>query len=85
MSSTTRRGYGGSHQKLRAKLRPLVAAGGVKCWRCKEPIVPDPDIAGEGWDLGHDDDDRGRYRGPEHASCNRATAGRRRRWQSRKW
>ncbi|HET9199234.1 MAG TPA: hypothetical protein VFN92_13390 [Solirubrobacterales bacterium] len=78
--STTRRGYGHAHQKLRAKLKLLVDAGGVRCWRCGKLIHPS-----ERWDLGHDDRDRRRYKGPEHLKCNRATATRRRRWHSRKW
>lgn len=78
---TTARGYGNPHQKLRKALERKVASGGIRCWRCGELIRP-----GEAWDLGHDDDDRRRYRGPEHARCNRATASRRRRrWQSREW
>jgi hypothetical protein len=50
----------------------MVAAGRVKCWRCGERIDP-----GSDWHLGHDDENRSRYRGPEHARCNTATAGRR--------
>ena len=75
------RGYGNAHQKLRKKLAPMVDAGDVRCWRCGDPILP-----GEKWDLGHDDEDRSQYRGPEHVRCNRATASRRtRRWNSREW
>ena len=72
------RGYGNHHQQLRKRLTPLVASGAVRCARCGKPIVP-----GEPWDLGHDDHDRSRYSGPEHARCNRATSSRRR--HSRKW
>lgn len=46
----------------------MVEAGGVLCWRCGALIdrrAP--------WDLGHDDVDRTKYRGPEHRACNRAT------------
>jgi hypothetical protein len=50
-----------------------VNSGGVDCWRCGERIE-----VGEAWDLGHDDVDRSRWRGPEHARCNRAAAARRR-------
>lgn len=66
--SSARRGYGATHQRIRARWAPQVAAGGVKCARCDEMIIP-----GELWDLGHDDNDRSRYTGPEHARCNRAT------------
>lgn len=70
--STNSRGYNYKHQKLRKQLAPKVATGQVECWRCGELIEP-----GQAWDLGHDDDDRTRYRGPEHAArCNRAAAGR---------
>jgi hypothetical protein len=62
------RGYGNDHYKLRAKVAAHVRAGGVRCVRCREPILPS-----DSWDLGHDDTDRSRYTGPEHARCNRAT------------
>ena len=69
--TTTQRGYGKPHQRIRARLTPLVLAGGVKCVRCGELIDPH-----EPWDLGHVDHDPSRYAGPEHARCNRATTGR---------
>jgi hypothetical protein len=57
-----------------------VASGSVCCWRCGELIAP-----WQAWDLGHDDDDRRRYQGPEHASCNRRASvmrtNRRRAWE----
>ena len=71
------RGYGAEHRALRARWVPLVATGNVKCWRCGDYIA-----AGAAWDLGHDDRDRSKYRGPEHvgrecrAGGNRATSGR---------
>jgi hypothetical protein len=64
---TTRRGYGTQHQRIRAYWKPLVATGRELCRRCEEPILP-----GEPWDLGHDDANRQRYRGPEHRACNRS-------------
>jgi hypothetical protein len=60
-AKTVARGYGHLHQKLRAEWAPRVAAGRVNCWRCGRLIRP-----GEPWDLGHDDNDRTLYRGPEH-------------------
>jgi hypothetical protein len=60
--------YGRAHRRLRAQWSPQVATGHVTCWRCRELIG-----AREPWDLGHDDDAPGTYRGPEHTTCNRAT------------
>jgi hypothetical protein len=70
MTTTTERGYGNEHQKLRARTQKLVDAGKAHCWRCTKLIPP-----GSKWDLGHDDDDRTKYMGPEHVACNRATTG----------
>ena len=80
---TTARGYGSAHQKLRRALEPKVATGRVRCWRCGNLI-----LRGQKWDLGHDDDNRQIYRGPEHLKCNRGEPSRRRRrrrWRSREW
>jgi hypothetical protein len=85
--NSAQRGYGYAHQRRRRLWAPRVERGDVQCSRCGELIVP-----GEPWDLGHDDDDRTVYTGPEHQACNRATAGRPaapeppvRRWTSRAW
>jgi hypothetical protein len=77
---TSARGYGWSHQKLRKQVAQVVEAGAARCARCGGAIMP-----GEFWDLGHHDLDRSQYTGPEHRRCNRATAGRRKRWVSRVW
>jgi len=69
---TAARGYGPGHKLERERWRPKVEAGGVECWRCHEPIDPSGP-----WDLGHDDNDRSKYKGPEHPVCNRRTNGRR--------
>ena len=71
MGDTTARGYGWQHQQLRAKVKRLVDQGDQTCWRCERWLNPE-----EPWDLGHDDDDRSVYKGPECRPCNRATNGR---------
>jgi hypothetical protein len=73
---TVDRGYGAEHKRLRRRWEREIALGGVICTRpgCGRLILP-----GEPWDLGHNDQDRAFYNGPEHRQCNRATAGRTRR------
>src|SRR5699024_117285 len=68
--TATQRGYGHAHQRLRAKWEPIVEAGNVHCWRCKQRIEPS-----DNWHLGHDDNNREAYRVPEHATCNTSAAG----------
>lgn len=87
--STTQRGYGSSHQRLRAHWQHRINTGEViTCWR--------PDcgrrITGTDWHLGHDDNDRSKYRGPECITCNLSAAGKKshekkpeREQQSRIW
>lgn len=70
--SATHRGYGAAHHFERGRWMPEVNAGLVACAPCGRPI-----LAGQAWDLGHTDDRRA-WTGPEHASCNRAAAARRR-------
>jgi hypothetical protein len=79
--TTTQRGYGVEHQKLRARVKAeLVDAGLAVCWRCGCRIHPD-----EPFDLGHRDGSRTEYAGPEHRKCNRATSGRRKTQPPRRW
>jgi hypothetical protein len=68
---TTARGYGHDHQAERARWAPAVAHGVIPCTRCGHLIAP-----GAYWDLGHDDNDRSRWTGPEHRRCNRAAGAR---------
>lgn len=75
--TTNQRGYGRTHRHLRAQYVPLVKSGNAICWRCGTPIAPNAK-----WDLGHDDEDRTKWKGPEHigrecpAGGNRATKAR---------
>jgi hypothetical protein len=64
------RGYGANHEKRRAWWALKVAASKVACWRCQVRISPL-----EEWDLGHCDDDRTIWHGPEHQLCNRGARG----------
>ena len=78
LASSTARGYGIAHQRLRKLWAVRVERGEVACRRCGRLIRP-----GSLWDLGHDDFDRSpELCHPEHrhrsagGAClgNRATA-----------
>lgn len=69
--TTSQRGYGPAHVRLRNEYQAKLDSGiTLYCWRCDKPIDPTR------WDLGHDDNDRGTYRGPECVPCNRSSAAR---------
>jgi len=56
------------HRNLRRLVQANMHAGVTYvCARCRNQIYP-----WTAWDLDHDDNDRSRYIGPSHASCNRA-------------
>jgi hypothetical protein len=78
-ASTSARGYGAAHQRLRRTLAPYVAAGVASC--ASGGII----LPGERWDLGHVDGRRDQYAGVEHRSCNRATARHRREREDERW
>jgi len=80
--SSHRRGYTRQHRELRESEERRVATGTVRCARgakCKDAELVGGELVGglirpgDAWDLGHDDYDRSKYSGPEHAGCNRAT------------
>lgn len=58
------------HTKLRRSYQRRMDAGEqFSCWCCGRPIDPNH------WHLGHDDQDRSVYRGPERPECNLRAAG----------
>ena len=67
-ASTTARGYGAKHQKLRAQLLPT--AYGQPCTRCGRPMLP-----GQALHFDHTDNRAG-YLGFAHAACNRKAGAR---------
>lgn len=69
MASTSDRGYGADHQRIRKAL--LDEAYGQSCHHCGHPMLP-----GQSLDLDHTGD-RTAYRGFAHASCNRRDGARR--------
>jgi hypothetical protein len=73
---TTQRGYGSDHQRERARLAPLVAAGLA---RCMQPVCVMPSrciLPTQRWALGHTED-RTAWLGPVHAKCNQVDGARR--------
>ena len=74
--TTTQRGYGLAHVKLRAAWKPKVDAGEAMCCAAiclkrSRQIQP-----GTPWHLGHTPD-RTAWTGPEHEQCNEADGARR--------
>jgi hypothetical protein len=68
------RGYDAAHDALgRDYQRRMDAGERFSCWRCDKPLGTRRNID---WQLGHDDHDRTKYRGPECPACNLATSGR---------
>jgi hypothetical protein len=67
--SSTARGYGAPHQRLRERWAKVIEAGGVLCGRCGRLI--DPAMP---WDLSHPFDDKTQRPEPWHAACNRSFA-----------
>jgi hypothetical protein len=67
--TTTERGYGSTHQQLRARLLSVFTPG-QPCARCGQPMWGPP------LDLGHTPD-RTAYTGLEHRRCNRGDGARR--------
>jgi hypothetical protein len=63
--TTTQRGYGPAHRRLRDQLIATYQPTDL-CWRCGQPLGPDSSML----DLGHTDDRLG-YMGLEHAACSR--------------
>lgn len=77
LAKTAARGYGGPHQKHRARWRPIVDAGqgwchAITCLKPTRWIQP-----GTPWHLGHNPA-RTAWTGPEHEQCNLAEVNRRR-------
>ena len=77
--STSARGYGTSHQKLRSEWAVKVAAGGVRCARGAACRRAEGKLGGlispsEPFDLDHSDVDRSQYLGPSHVACNRSAS-----------
>lgn len=62
--------YGKEHREAREEWGRRIAAGGVVCVRCREPLSSD-----EPWDLGHDDLLSEIILGPECRKCNRVSGG----------
>lgn len=67
----TQRGYGQAHVRLRGAYAHRLDNGEIiACARCGRPIT-----AKDEWALDHDDNDRSRYLGISHKSCNDSAGG----------
>ena len=75
--SSSARGYGHAHRQERHRWKPAVDRGETYC---AEPVCIEADRwikPGTEWDLAHNRE-AGGYRGPAHATCNRAEGARHR-------
>lgn len=74
-ATPAQRGYGRRHRELRKQWAPYVEAGRVDCTAPLCMVERDGGTRriarGAAWDLGHDETDRRKYAGPQHAECNR--------------
>lgn len=77
-ASSSKRGYGAEHRRIRAKWQAVVDRGEVSCCLCGQPIAP-----GSRWHLDHTPDRTG-YRGPAHVGCNQTDGARRARAKQNK-
>jgi hypothetical protein len=62
--TTTQRGYGADHVRMRRQWSTLVEIGAAECSLCGESVEPS-----DRWHMDHTDDRQG-YRGVAHALCN---------------
>lgn len=74
--TSTQRGYGTAHKKLRAQWEPLVASGQAFCHSAVCLMASRWIQPGTPWHLGHTPDRTG-WTGPEHEKCNEADGARR--------
>jgi hypothetical protein len=79
-ASTTARGYGAAHTRLRRQLLARWKPGDP-CARCGRPMLYRWMLDARGRkvsaiDLGHVDGDKTRYTGLEHVACNRGAGAR---------
>lgn len=72
MATTSERGYGWAHQRLRAALLAALVPGSP-CPRCHQPMWP----RAQDLDLGHvEGSGKTMYEGLQHSTCNRSSGAR---------
>lgn len=68
---------GAESRKARARWRPQLP---LPCCRCNQPIIPDPALPHEGWDVDHwpvPREQGGTQTWPAHSRCNTSAGGKR--------
>jgi hypothetical protein len=73
--TTTQRGYGNLHQKLKRQLTPIVDRGDAHCQEIHCLMTTRWIPPHTAWDLAHDRVNGG-YLGPAHMRCNRSEGAR---------